>query len=159
IASERVRVDKESLESHRDSMASDSAQDFAQAVLYHCLKSGDRSELEKLFAPYCVSLLAPNVVSGRNGVLDQWDCWRTGLSDAKFTVDHVCHNSAFDHEQHIAARWSLSGRHSGELIGIAATNNPVFVLGITHWRIVAGKISSEWNVVDRLGVLTQLLRD
>jgi len=41
--------------------------------------------------------------------------------------------------------------------GIAATGKPVFIMGVTHRRIIDGCIAVEWTVFDSLGVLSQLL--
>jgi hypothetical protein len=32
----------------------------------------------------------------------------------------------------------------------------VHVLGVTHWRVVDGRVAEEWTVFDELAVLTQM---
>lgn len=55
------------------------------------------------------------------------------------------------------ARWAVCVTHSGDYLGAAATGKPVFVMGVTHRRIIDSRIAVEWTVFDSLGVLSQLL--
>jgi hypothetical protein len=34
---------------------------------------------------------------------------------------------------------------------------PVYILGVTHWLLVDGRIAAEWTVFDELAVLAQTL--
>ncbi len=53
-------------------------------------------------------------------------------------------------------RWTARGTHSGNLMGIAPTGNPVIVTGIRVDRIVGGRIVETWAEIDQLGILQQL---
>lgn len=162
ILTESARVSQAPVEvskSVRDISAKHDATDFARTVLHHCWVSGQESELEQVYSPYSVRLLVNNVTSGRQSILNECAAWRRGLDDCKFTVDHVCMQPFGDDDCDLAVRWSLVGQHKGDLLGLSATNKPIFLLGITHWRIIGGKIASEWNLVDRLGVLAQIYRN
>ena len=56
----------------------------------------------------------------------------------------------------VAVRWTWSGTHTGELMGIAPTGKQVTMTGISIMHIVGGKIAKEWTEMDILGVLQQL---
>ncbi len=56
----------------------------------------------------------------------------------------------------VAARWSATGRHSGEFMGIAPTGKVVTSSGITVFRLTDGRIVEEWGESDLLGLMTQL---
>ncbi len=56
----------------------------------------------------------------------------------------------------IAVRWSWSGTHKGEYMGIAPTGKRVTITGISILHIAGGKIVEEWNESDNLGFMTQL---
>ena len=56
----------------------------------------------------------------------------------------------------VVSRWSASGTHRGELLGIAPTSKQITVTGITIHRFEGGKIVEEWESPDNLGILQQL---
>jgi predicted ester cyclase len=49
-----------------------------------------------------------------------------------------------------------TGVHTGELLGIPATNRQVETEGIVIHRVRSGKIVEYWSVTDMAGVLQQL---
>jgi steroid delta-isomerase-like uncharacterized protein len=53
-------------------------------------------------------------------------------------------------------RWTIRGTHRGELMGIAPTDKPIELKGITIHRIEGGKIVEEWERYDNLGMMQQL---
>ena len=53
-------------------------------------------------------------------------------------------------------RWTISGTHQGELMGIAPTNEQIEIKGITIHRIEGDKIAEEWERYDNLGIMQQL---
>lgn len=57
----------------------------------------------------------------------------------------------------VAVRWSGSGRHTGELFGVAATDRVVETSGIDMLRIVDGKIVEGWINWDALSFLESLV--
>jgi predicted ester cyclase/mannose-6-phosphate isomerase-like protein (cupin superfamily)/uncharacterized protein YndB with AHSA1/START domain len=57
---------------------------------------------------------------------------------------------------HVIARWTGSGTHRGELMGIDPTGKPINVDAISIFRIADGKIAEEWTVWDALGLLQQV---
>ncbi|MBV9196601.1 MAG: ester cyclase [Solirubrobacterales bacterium] len=56
----------------------------------------------------------------------------------------------------VVARWTGTGRHNGELMGVEATGKPIAVEAISIFRIADGRISEEWTVWDALGLLQQV---
>jgi predicted ester cyclase len=56
----------------------------------------------------------------------------------------------------VVARWIGSGRHVGELMGVAPTDAPIEVDAISLFRVAGGKIVEEWTVWDALGLLQQV---
>ena len=56
----------------------------------------------------------------------------------------------------VVTRWSSTGTHKGELMGIPPTGVQVTVTGIRISRITGGKILEDWTSWDTLGVLQQL---
>jgi steroid delta-isomerase-like uncharacterized protein len=56
----------------------------------------------------------------------------------------------------IAARWTVTGTHTGEFQGIAATGKPIKLSGITVHHMKDGRISETWLVVDNLELMQQI---
>jgi len=56
----------------------------------------------------------------------------------------------------VAARCSVRGRHRGDALGFAATDQPVKFTGITIVRISQGKIVEAWNNFDFMTMFQQL---
>jgi steroid delta-isomerase-like uncharacterized protein len=56
----------------------------------------------------------------------------------------------------VAYRFTATGTHRGGDLGFAATGRPVRFLGMGSVRIAHGRIVEGWNVLDQLGMLTQL---
>ena len=56
----------------------------------------------------------------------------------------------------VATRWSFTGTHQGELMGVAPTGKRVTASGMVIDRIVEGKIVEEWEEWDALGMMQQM---
>jgi steroid delta-isomerase-like uncharacterized protein len=56
----------------------------------------------------------------------------------------------------VVARWTGTGTHRGELMGVDATDRPIAVEAISIFRVSHGKIAEEWTVWDALGLLQQV---
>jgi predicted ester cyclase len=56
----------------------------------------------------------------------------------------------------VVTRWSFTGIHRGDLMGIAPTGKQVTTSGVMIDRIVGGKIAEEWEEYDALGMMQQL---
>lgn len=56
----------------------------------------------------------------------------------------------------VVARCSVRGKHTGDHLGIAASNAPVMFTGITIARIGDGKIVEAWNNFDFLKMNRQI---
>ena len=56
----------------------------------------------------------------------------------------------------VATRWTGTGTHEGELMGIAPTGNRVEVAGMDISRISGGKIAESWSNYDVMGMMQQL---
>ena len=79
------------------------------------------------------------------------------LPDAHFVPQHVCSvpNSTEGGEK-IAVRWVIDGHHLGHGSLGAPTGHRVFVMGMTHFHIVDGKVVEEWTIYDELAMLAQV---
>ncbi|MCP4047840.1 MAG: ester cyclase [Gammaproteobacteria bacterium] len=131
---------------------------FAGKILGQCWQGGDMAALNQFYAPYCVLHRAPlQRYSGREATLDHYGDWRRALPNAELSIDHVCSQPFDTNSQRIAVRWSVAAHHQGELAGQPGTGKPVYIMGVTHWHLVEGRIAAEWTIFDELAVLAQTL--
>ncbi len=131
---------------------------FSQQLLAALWQSGDSAMLEAAFAPYAVMHRSPvEIVSGRDSIIDYHARLRAAFDVSAASVDHVVQQPAGGNATHVATRWALSGTHVGEFLGAEATGRPAYIMGVTHRRLVDGRIAVDWTVFDSLGVLGQLL--
>jgi steroid delta-isomerase-like uncharacterized protein len=56
----------------------------------------------------------------------------------------------------VVVRWSHSGTHRGDFLGIPPTGNAFTLRGIDIYRIGDGKLAEHWNVVDLFGFWQQM---
>jgi predicted ester cyclase len=132
--------------------------EFARAVLSDCWIHGSEPALGSLYAPYCVMQRAPvRILSGRNEVMAHYAAWRNVLPDARLSIDHVASQPYGADGRQIAVRWSVAGTQQADFAGCPASGNPIFILGVTHWRVLDGRIISEWTVFDELALMAQSL--
>lgn len=89
---------------------------------------------------------------GPEGMKQVIATYHKGFADAHWTIDEM----TFAGDDTVVTRWTGSGTHSGDLLGIAPTGKKVKVPGIWIHRISAGKIAESWNCWDTLGMLQQL---
>lgn len=137
---------------------SDSVESLARRVLESCWITGDTDVLESVYAPYCVMQRAPvRIYSGRERVLEHYAGWRCAFPGARFSIDHICSQPFNQTGRNIAVRWSIAGMHEGEFAGREASGKPVYILGVTHWKIVDNRIAAEWTVFDELAMLAQTM--
>jgi steroid delta-isomerase-like uncharacterized protein len=86
---------------------------------------------------------------------------------AEFRVFHATFRGAFPDVRvqmdemiaegdRVAYRFTATGTHRGGDLGFPATGRQVRFVGMGSVRIVNGRIVEGWNVLDQLGMLTQL---
>ena len=56
----------------------------------------------------------------------------------------------------VAVRWTATGTHTGDFMGIPPSGTTATSSGITIFRIADGRIVEEWGHSDMLGLLQQL---
>ena len=130
---------------------------FAWAALTSCWGQ-DVESFASTYAPYCVLHRSPlDYYSGRSALRDYYQSLNRAFGGAKLSVDHVAALPYAGDGVDIAVRWTAAGHHDAELLGAKPTGKPLFILGVTHWRCVAGRVAAEMTVFDDLALLSQTL--
>lgn len=87
---------------------------------------------------------------GPDGVRERVGLYQDAV-DGHWNVEEI-----FSAGDRVVARWTGTGTHRGELMGIEPTGLPISVDAISIFRIADGKITEEWTVWDALGLLQQV---
>jgi predicted ester cyclase len=64
-------------------------------------------------------------------------------SDLRLTI-----HDTFGHEDKLCARYTVTGRHTGELMSIPPTGADLSITGITIMHFGNGKVLEQWDVDD-----------
>ncbi len=130
---------------------------FAEAVLGHYLTPKGLDALSDVY-DFRVSGLYPGDRDfyGHDELGAFWQAVFTALPDAKFRLEHVADIPYLGTARDIAVRWSLAGHHTGGGLYGAPTGAPVYILGLTHWRVMNGRIREEVTVWDDVAVRRQI---
>ncbi len=95
----------------------------------------------------------PNLppMSGLAGAEQLLGLFRTALSNPKVQIE----DSIEDGEK-VAARFRMTGTHTGPLMGIPATGKPISILATGIFRVVDGKLAENWVNLDALSLMQQI---
>jgi steroid delta-isomerase-like uncharacterized protein len=90
-------------------------------------------------------------IAGSEGVKQFIMGLRTAFPDINWAVeDDIAEGDK------IATRYTVSGTHQGDLMGIAPTGKKVMYTAISINRFASGKIVEFWGLADMLGMMQQL---
>jgi predicted ester cyclase len=132
-------------------MAAESPKELVLRMHEELLRTRDPGRVEEFFASNFVSHnLPPGLPEGVEGVKRFFGMFRDALSDLDVTVDDVVAEG-----DRVAVATTTTGRHDGELFGVAPTGRRVAVTGIDLVR-VDGKIVEHRGLTDTVGLLRQL---
>lgn len=77
--------------------------------------------------------------------------YRGAFPDLRIDVDDI-----FAEGEQVVVRWTASGTHKGNHLGIPPTGKKARFTGIAIARVKDGKIVEGWNAFDQLGMLQQI---
>jgi steroid delta-isomerase-like uncharacterized protein len=88
---------------------------------------------------------------GREGARAFIQMYRTAYPDTHIELGEMIAEGDL-----VAAPWTATGTHRGELMGMAPTGKPISVTGIGIDRVSGGQIVESWANYDALGMMAQL---
>ena len=114
---------------------------------------GDLDAVDELFAPGYVlhDPSLPESGRGPESARQLASAFRSAFPDLHTTFD-----GAVAEGDKVAYRWTASGTHEGELMGIPPTGRRVQTSGMTINRFSGGRIAEDWYQSDDLGMMQQL---
>jgi steroid delta-isomerase-like uncharacterized protein len=75
---------------------------------------------------------------------------------AAFPDVHIAIDDLIAAGDKVVTRYTATGTHQGELMGIPATGKKISITGVSIYRFANGQIVEDWAEFDQLGMLTQL---
>ena len=135
-------------------MSAEENKALARRVSEEIYSSGGNVDVaDEIYAPDFVGHdpSSPEEIRGPEGVKQFASAFRSAFPDMQSTVeDQIAEGDK------VVTRYTSSGTHQGELMGIPPTGNPVEMTGIYMSRISGGKLVEEWYNPDILGLMQQL---
>lgn len=119
--------------------------------VHEVINNGDYSAMRELVHPSYVYRSPDQELRGHEALEALFTNYRSGLPDLNVSIDDVIVSA-----DRVAISITLSGTHTGDLMGIPATGKPLSVHGIVLSRLEEGKIIEEWEILDTLSMLRQL---
>jgi len=93
----------------------------------------------------------PGVEAGIESAKKFYQGFHRSFPDTQILVEDL-----FTKADKLACRFTVSGTHKAEFMGIPATDKFIKFTGITILKFLAGKCTERWNQADFLGMLQQL---
>jgi len=121
-------------------------------VWEEAFNKGDLSVADELFAPnYVYHGPIGMEYKGPEGFKQMVTMFRNAFPDLHVTVEDMVAEG-----DKVVSRFTFTGTHKGELMGIAPTGKQVTIAGTVIVRWVGGKEVEAWGSEDLLGMMQQL---
>jgi steroid delta-isomerase-like uncharacterized protein len=115
-------------------------------------RQGKLDVADEIFAPDYVGHVAGSPdLHGPEGYKQFVSMSLTDFPDVHITIEDIIAEG-----DKVAGRWTLTGTHQGEFVGIPPTGVQVTVTGITIHRLFDDKVVEDWIISHTLGMLQQL---
>lgn len=123
-----------------------------KATVRDCFENASKGNFDALDAIVSPDyVLHPEEIRGVDGLKEMVEEYRSAIRGLRVTIDHQ-----FTEGDYVATRYTISGRHEGDLMGTPATGKDVAFSGITISRCRDGRLVEEWELVDTVGLLRQV---
>jgi hypothetical protein len=77
--------------------------------------------------------------------------------DAEFTIETARVNRDPEQPVRVAMRWSLTGTHTGYGHFGEPSGAPVYVMGMSHFNLTQGRITTEYLLTDEVSIWKQII--
>lgn len=119
------------------------------------IQNGDEAEFSALMAPGFVNHAAPP--GGPNGLESMWNTFQNVLRPALSNLTVTIHDQIAEGDK-VTTRKTISGLHTGALLGVPATGREVAIAVIDIVRVQNGQYAEHWGVNTLPAVLAALSR-
>ena len=115
------------------------------------LNKGNLEAIDANFADDYVLTTTAGAITGIEAAKAHYGTYLTAVSDIEFIVDDI-----YGQGNTVIKQWTFKGTHTGDLFGIPATGKSISLQGVSIAKIVDGKIASDTDFADDLGLMTTL---
>ena len=120
--------------------------------LYERLSNGDLSVIDELAADDVIEHDEfPGLEQNKDGVKQFFTMLREAFPDLRMTP----HETIAEGDM-VSVRYTATGTHRGEFMGVPATGNSVEMEGIDLFRIRDGQVAEHWGVSDVMSLMQQI---
>jgi steroid delta-isomerase-like uncharacterized protein len=138
----------------KESIMSDQNKALARRAIEEVWNQANLAVIDELVAPNA-TFHDPSVPDGKftgpAGMKQFIQIYRGAFPDVRLTI-----NDQIAEGDKVCTRWTATGTHKGELMGIAPTGKHATVTGVDIDRYQGGKVVEAWASYDMLGLLQQL---
>jgi steroid delta-isomerase-like uncharacterized protein len=133
-------------------MSAEENKAVVRRVYAEVMIDGNLSVVPELFADDYVyhSPGSPDVY-GPAGFTELVETYRAAFPDFRQAADLLIAEG-----DTVVSRWTATGTHRGELLGIPPTGKRVSFGGVVITRLAGGKVVEDWELADTPGLLAQL---
>ncbi len=141
---------------HHLSMATDHItrnKQLVEAFIQELFSKGDLDAVDRYLDPGFVNHDPPfpGAPDGPDGMRQVGAMFREALPDWHSDVDQIVAEGDI-----VVERFTASGTHRGELMGVPPTGKTIVLRGINVFRIADDRIIERWGRLDEVGLLRQL---
>ena len=133
-------------------MSTDQFKSAAKRFIEQGSNQKNLAEFDLYYSPDVINhSVPPNLPPGLEGRKLYMSTFLNAIPDLHFTIDDLVAEGDM-----LVTRWTSTGTHLGELMGIPPTGKSATVTGIAIDRFVNGRSVENWVVFDQLGLMQQL---
>jgi predicted ester cyclase len=127
--------------------------ELVQGFIQDLFTEGDPGAVERYLDPAFINhdLPFPGASRTRDGMQRAADMFRQGCPDWHSDVEQLVAE-----DDVVVERFTASGTHRGELMGVAPTGKTIVLTGIQVFRLEGDKIVERWGQLDQMGLARQL---
>jgi steroid delta-isomerase-like uncharacterized protein len=147
-----IRLSREE-RGRRSAVSAEENKAVSRRVAEEVFNGGNVDLADELYAPDYVlhDPSLPEDLHGPEGIKRYAAMTLGAFPDIRVTVeDQVAEGDK------VVSRWTATGTHTGDLMGIPPTGRRVEISGVTINRFSGGKIAEDWYQSDDLGMMRQL---
>jgi len=130
-----------------------SPREFAESYFGHIWSNKDEAKLSD-FYDFRVGATYPGAQNfyGHDQVWEFLNQVFTAIPEAQMKIEHVADIPYLGGARDVAVRWSLAGTHTGDGFYGEATGSDIYIMGVSHLRLINGRIREEVTIWDDVAV-------
>jgi steroid delta-isomerase-like uncharacterized protein len=126
---------------------------LVDAFIQELFTKGDLGAVDRYLDPAFVNHDPPfpGAPDGPEGMRQAASLFRKAMPDWRSDVDQLVAEGDL-----VVERFTASGTHRGELMGVPPTGRTIVLAGVNTFRIAGDRIVERWGCLDQAGLLRQL---